>query len=186
MPLLGRPTVKASDLFAVFLLCVTGYLFAQTAGWLYTTALVPRIVTGTAFVAVALSLANAVFRRCAVQMRSAAEEAQLDAGATLHMDIATDDDHLPRRVVAGRALCFGLWLVGFMVSMALIGIIPTIPLFIVGYMRLEARERWSLVLPMAAIMTFFVYFVFDRTLTINWPQTWLGQTFPAMRAIPSV
>ena len=45
------------------------------------------------------------------------------------------------------------------------------PIFIVAYMRLEGRERWSLTLPMAAAMTLFIYALFDRLLAIPWPPT---------------
>jgi hypothetical protein len=41
--------------------------------------------------------------------------------------------------------------------MAAIGLIATMPAFIICYMRLEGRERWSLTLPMAAATTLFIY-----------------------------
>jgi hypothetical protein len=79
------------------------------------------------------------------------------------------------------------WLVAFMGSMACIGLIPTVPIFVVGYMRLEGREPWRLVLPQAVSLTLFIYVVFDQLLAIPWPQTLLGIAFPAIRAfIPSV
>ena len=65
-------------------------------------------------------------------------------------------------------------------------LIATVPIFIVAYMRLEGRERWSLTLPMAAAMTLFIYVLFDRLLAIPWPPTLLGRMLPALRAIPGV
>jgi hypothetical protein len=41
-------------------------------------------------------------------------------------------------------------------------------------MRIEGRERWTLVLGMAGFMTCLVYGVFDQLLTIPWPATVLG------------
>jgi hypothetical protein len=74
-----------------------------------------------------------------------------------------------------------------MASMACIGLIPTVPIFVIGYMRLEGREPWRLVLPQAICLTLFIYVVFDQLLTIPWPQTLLGNVFPALKAvIPSV
>jgi len=54
-------------------------------------------------------------------------------------------------------------------------------------MRLEeTKERWSLVIPQAVILTIFVCVVFDLLLSIPWPQTYLGVWFPCFKFIPSV
>jgi len=53
-------------------------------------------------------------------------------------------------------------------------------------MRLEGRERWTLVLPQAICLTLFIYIVFDQLLSIPWPQTLLGNLLPAAKIIPSV
>lgn len=135
--------------------------------------------TGTAFIAVPPPL-NGVFRR-GVTAPSVAE-----GGAAVHTDIVEDHGDLSNATVMWRAAGFAGWLLGFLGSMAMIGIIPTIPLFVVGFMRGHARERWSLVLPMAIGLTLFVYLVFDRMLTIPWPNTVLGHWLPALQAIPSV
>ena len=39
-----------------------------------------------------------------------------------------------------------------MAVMAVIGLIPTVGAFVVFFMRYEARERWSLVIPYAAVL----------------------------------
>ena len=61
-----------------------------------------------------------------------------------------------------------------------------VPVFVICYMRLEGRERWSLTVPMAAATTLFIYGLFDRILAIPWPQTLLGMALPALKAIPGV
>jgi hypothetical protein len=79
------------------------------------------------------------------------------------------------------------WLAAFMASMACIGLIPTVPIFVIGYMRLEGREPWRLVLPQAIGLAAFIYVVFDQLLAIPWPQTLLGLAVPALKAfVPSV
>jgi hypothetical protein len=70
--------------------------------------------------------------------------------------------------------------------MAMIGLIATVPIFIIAYMRLEGRERWSLTLPMAATMTLFIYGLFDRLLAIPWPPSLLGTALPVLKAIPGM
>ena len=78
------------------------------------------------------------------------------------------------------------YLLGFMTSMSIIGLIPTVGLFVVLFMRIEGKERWSLVIPYAVIMVLFIYFAFDQFMAIPWPQTLIGTTFPALKFIPSV
>ena len=52
----------------------------------------------------------------------------------------SDTGHLPPRVVLQRAAIFFGWLVAFMASMATIGLIPTVPLFVIAFMRLESAR----------------------------------------------
>jgi TctA family transporter len=182
----GSPRFTAPDAFPILLLCVIAMLVFQTAGWPQATYLVPRIVAGVAIAAIGLSLLAGLFRR-GPEAASQAEGAKAKASAALHMDIVETNDDLSDRQVVQRGLTFGAWLLGFLLSMAAIGIMPTIPLFILGYMRLEAREKWSVVLPMAVLMTLFVYVVFDQLLNIPWPQTLLGWLVPGLRGVvPSV
>ena len=54
-------------------------------------------------------------------------------------------------------------------------------------MRLEGRERWSLVLPYAAVLTLLIWAVFDWAIGVPWPRTWLGDWVPLLaRWVPSV
>lgn len=183
--LLGAPSLASTDLFPIVLLCGLAYMFYLTIGWPPTTSLVPRIVTGTAIAAISLSLLNAIFRR-GVPVFSDLDEAKSETASALHMDIVEANDDLSTNQVLQRALRFGGWLLAFLLSMATIGIIPTIPLFVVAFMRFEARERWSLVLGVATGMTLFVYVVFDQLLELAWPQTFLGALVPALKIIPSL
>jgi hypothetical protein len=74
-----------------------------------------------------------------------------------------------------------------MASMAIIGLIPTVPLFVIAFMRIEGNESWKLVLPQAVFLTLFIYVMFDQLLTIPWPPTLLGEFLPQIKGlIPSV
>ncbi len=85
-----------------------------------------------------------------------------------------------------RAGWFFGYLIGFMAVMAVIGLIPTVAVFVVFFMRWEARERWTLVIPYAAALVLFIWFTFDYVMSVPWPPTLLGQWYPAFKAIPSV
>jgi hypothetical protein len=102
------------------------------------------------------------------------------------MDLTSDTGHLPVREIVMRAALFFGYLIGFMAMMAVIGLIPTVGVFVVFFMRYEARERWPLVIPYAAVLIVFIWFAFDYFMAVPWPPTLIGQWFPALKAIPSV
>jgi len=177
----GAPHFSWSLIVPVFIIGTTAAMMIEAYPWKVQASIVPMIVGTVILVSAMASLLFQIFHHPA----PATGEAGLTPGS-LHMDLVSDTDDLPRRVVFGRAAQFFGWLVGFMVSMAAIGIMLTIPLFVIGYMRLENRERWSLVLPQAIAIWLFVYVVFDQLLGIVWPQTLLGTLLPALKFIPSV
>jgi hypothetical protein len=103
------------------------------------------------------------------------------------MDIGSNITHLDSRTVLLRGSIFFGWMIAFLGSMALIGLIPTVPIFVISFMRIEGREPWKIVLPMAAGITFLVYGLFDQLLSIPWPGSVLGDFFPSLKGvIPSV
>ena len=183
----GRPTFRLSDLFPAALIVVLLIALAAGRDWSFNARIAPMIVLGLTLTFVTLSLANRAMLHGGARSAAGVARAKEVIGERIHMDLSSDTGHLERRVVLTRAAIFFAWLVGFMASMAVIGLIPTVPLFVILYMRLEGRERWSLVIPQAAILTLFIYVVFDRLLLIPWPETVLGSVFPALAGvIPSV
>ena len=66
---------------------------------------------------------------------------------------------------------------------AVIGLLPAIFFFMVGYMRFWARESWTLVLGLSISLWIFCYFLFHHILIIPWPQTVVGDIFPVLRTI---
>src|SRR5262249_51642948 len=138
------------------------------------------------------SLANDIFN---MRLRDAKPEVLGPGGLQMptatgsqkiHMDIGASTHHLPGLTVLARGLTFFGWMAAFMFSMWVIGFIPTVPIFVIAYMRLEGPEKWRHALTMAVVMTLLVYGVFDQILTIPWPQTLLGTYFPWFKFIPSV
>jgi TctA family transporter len=191
----GAPTFKLSNLFYVGLLGLMGYMLFQASRWNFDAKIVPMIVGCAGVVFGAVSLANQIFRR-PVATQSLADQAMETAETSetkalvekIHMDLESDTAHVPPKTIALRSLQFFGWLVGFMASMATIGLIPTAPIFVVAFMRVEAKESWKIVIPYAISVTVFVYVVFDKLLSIPWPQTVVGSAFPAIKAlgIPSL
>jgi hypothetical protein len=106
---------------------------------------------------------------------------QYEVEQKIHMDLTSDTGHLPVREIIGRAAWFFGYLIGFMAVMAVIGLIPTVAVFVVFFMRWEARERWTLVIPYATALVVFIWFTFDYVMAVPWPPTLLGQWFPYLK-----
>jgi TctA family transporter len=181
----GRPRLTTDNLFPAALLSLFAVMLYQSIGWSFEARIIPTIVGTGAVLFGGLSLANDMFRRAPGE-GGLADKAKAVISEKIHMDIASKTAHLPGDVILIRGFIFFGWMVAFLGSMALIGLIPTVPVFIIAYMRLEGGEKYRHALMMAAIMMTLIYVVFDQLLAIPWPPTLLGDWFPVLKMIPSV
>jgi TctA family transporter len=78
--------------------------------------------------------------------------------------------------------CF-LWLIGFLVLGAGIGLLPALCLLTLLLMRFEFAERWALSAICAAVATIAIYLVFDRIFALPWPQSLIGDLWPGLRDV---
>ncbi|APX90823.1 hypothetical protein BV394_14795 [Brevirhabdus pacifica] len=178
------PTFHLTDIFTGLLVVAVGWMVFEAAGFSDKARLAPLSVGIATFAVLVLSLLNQVLRRpgraAAVGVAGGAVRKEV------HLDLVEDYQGLSVGTVVLRGSIFFGWMLAFMALMALIGLIPTVFLFIVAYMRLENREPWKLVLPIALGTTTFIYVVFDVFLTIPWPSTVLGTLVPALKSLPSI
>jgi TctA family transporter len=181
----GRPVFTSDNLFNAGLLCLFLVMLYQSLGWSFEARIIPTIVGTGAVLFCSLSLATDIFKR-PLEAGGLADKAKAVVSEKIHMDIASKTAHLPGSVILIRGFLFFGWMAGFLCSMALIGLIPTVPIFIIAYMRLEGREKYRHAIIMAAVMVTLIYIVFDQLLSIPWPPTVLGDWFPALKSIPSV
>ena len=185
----GKAKFKPADAFPIFLLVMLSVMLSQTMGWEYGARLVPLFVGFIIVPALAISLFNQVFRRGPEEealAHDAAEGVKREVEEKLHMDIAADHGDLLQNEILRRALIYVGWVVALMASIGLIGFIPTAPLFVIAYMRLERKEPWWLALPVGLGMGLFLHLIFNELLNVIWPGTYLGAWFPALSFIPSV
>jgi len=181
------PRFHPSQLFTMFMIALIGAAVVASLRWDFSAKIVPLVVGTVGLCAAALSLFNETCRKpVAVASEGMAEHAQHEVEQKIHMDLTSDTAHLPVREIIVRAAWFFGYLVGFMAVMSVIGLIPTVAVFVVFFMRYEARERWSLVIPYTAVLVVFIWFAFDYFMAVPWPPTLIGQWFPALKAIPSV
>ena len=181
------PRFHPSQLFTMFYFAVFAGLVIVALPWHFSAKLVPIVVGTIALIVVGLSLFNEMCRKPeAAAPLGLAEGTQQEVEQKIHMDITSDTEHLPLRTVVTRAARFFAYLLAFMAVMACIGLIPTVAIFVVVFMRLEGPERWPLVLSYAATLVLAIYVLFDFFMAIPWPPTLLGWLVPAAKIIPSV
>jgi TctA family transporter len=179
----GHPQFSTNNLFPAALLCLFVVMLSQSVSWAFAARIIPTIVGTGAIIFCSLSLINDVF---GLHERNGGAATAGGPSQKIHMDIASKTAHLPGNVILTRGFLFFGWMAGFAACMALIGLIPTVPVFIIAFMRLEGREPWKIVIPMAACVVALIYVVFDQLLAIPWPPTLAGMLFPALKIIPSV
>jgi len=181
------PTFRSSQLFTVFVIGLIATSLAAAMPWAFAAKLVPMIVGLIALLAAAISLFNDMCRKPVTNdPGSLAEQAQAEVEQTIHMDLESDTGHLPVRTIVARAARFFGYLLAFMASMSVIGLIPTAAIFVVVFMRLEGSERWKLVIPYMLVLVLGIYVAFDQFMALPWPSSLLGTYFPALKVIPSV
>jgi len=179
----GTRQFSVSNLFPAALLCLFIAMVGTSFQWSFAARIIPTIVGTGAILFCALSLINDVF---GLHERDGGGGAIAAKSQKIHMDIASKTAHLPGKIIVTRGFLFFGWMAGFAACMALIGLIPTVPIFIATFMRVEGREPWRIVVPMAAAVVLLIYVVFDQLLAIPWPPTLAGTFFPVLHAIPSV
>ena len=181
------PAFRYGQLFTIFMICLIGWLLALSFSWNKEARIVPTVVGVIALVMSGLSLLNELCRKPELHdPESLAEEAQHKVGDKMHMDLVSETGHLPVRTIVARGALFFGYLLGFMAVMSVIGVIPTAGLFVVFFMRFEAKERWSLTIPYAVCLVLAIYVGFEMFMSVPWPPTLAGQLFPMLKAIPSV
>jgi TctA family transporter len=189
------PRFDPSQLFTIFMICIIGAMVAMALRWDFSAKIVPLVVGTVALVAAITSLFNDMCRKPEDVIVSIADqtihevEAQLEQGhpeQKIHMDLTSDTAHLPTSLIIKRAARFFGYLLVFMGVMSFIGLIPTVGIFVVFFMRYENRERWTLIITYATILVISITFVFEHIMHIPWPPTYFGQWFPVLKMIPSV
>src|SRR5438874_3590560 len=193
------PRFHPSQLFTVFVITVLGAACVMALSWDFSAKIVPLVIGIVALIASGVSLFNDMCRKPEAAMESLVDqtihevERQISAGGgsgeaaaadqKIHMDLTSETGHLPLNVIITRAARFFGYLLVFMVIMAVIGLIPTVGLFVVFFMRYENSERWPLVITYATVLVIAITFVFEHIMHIPWPPTLLGQWFPELKSI---
>jgi hypothetical protein len=169
-----RPRFSTSALFTLSILAVLVGFILVTSQWNFEARIVPLAVGYTAMVCAILSVINEVFLRPATgaALEPAAKAEVNGKGETLRLD---------RQTVLKRVVEFFAWCGGYLLLARVTGMLPSILVFVVLGVRFWGRESLFRALGLGLGVTVFSWFLFDRVLSIPWPQNLLGGMFPALQ-----
>ncbi len=177
----SKPHFDAQTLMYLFFIGVFGYMMYEASGWNYDARIIPNIVGYFGLTILAISLLNHTFKSVEITAAQRAEQADESAMGRLkrsmHLDISVMGPQMPKRLLALRAIGYLGWLFSFLLSTALIGMIPSLFLLVVAYMKIEGRESWKLTLSCAFGLMLFSIVLFDKLLALPWPQTEFGDLY---------
>jgi TRAP-type C4-dicarboxylate transport system permease small subunit len=155
---------KGRVLFCVFLIALASYAIYAASGWSFKTGFFPLAVSIPLLVIVVIQLFHEI---------SGKKDAA--AGAAIDLEFSSD---VPPEVARRRVLTTFAWIVGFIVSVYLIGFPLTVPLFIFTYLWFQSEVSWARSLALTAITWLFFHGLFERVVHIQFGsgaiQTWLG------------
>jgi TctA family transporter len=89
----------------------------------------------------------------------------------------------PDPAIVRRTVSHGLWFVGLISAVYLIGMLPAIGLFMLAYMILEGRTHPVRALAVTLPFWLGAYLLFHEIMHVPWPRSLLGDAFPAVRVL---
>ncbi len=156
--------------FTLFGMAVATAALITSASWPIEEQIVPRTACWAALIAGAFNLVTEIF--------GADKPAPAPGGHALPMPMGPE---LPVKIMLQRAAEFFLWLGGLVALASLIGFVPAIGVFVFVYMGIGFREPPARAAIFGVAMAIFCYALFDRGLSVPWPQSVLGDILPALR-----
>ena len=193
-----RQSLKPDTYFAFLILAGFVICLYVASGWEFGARLVPQVVGYTGALFAGWHLLTVLFiapppppvvveganeSETSSEVQSVISGDAFKAGQEeVHFDIQADYGDLDVPTIFKRAASYFGWLLFFFGAASVVGLLPAMFLFLVGYMRFEGKESWKVTLGVAIPMWLLSYGLFHKILFVPWPQTLLGDWFPELRS----
>ena len=155
---------------AFFIVCIV-----VAADWELGARLVPVVVGSIGLLFVGLQLARSVLIQ---------RTPQPGLSTTTSMDLQADFSGLSASDVYRRGLRYFGWCLFVVLAATVIGLLPALFLFLLGYTLTEGGERWPTALAVAVLTSAAWYVLFHQVLRVPWPAALLGDLLPVLRSNP--
>jgi len=182
---IGRHRLRLSA-SAAFTLAIILFIFGAiylSLDWPAAAKPVPLTACYMALTAATLNLVNEVFGMEKVIAGSVDGGVALAPGAGGRSRPGPDKDYgMTGGAIRLGATIYFAWLAGLLVLVALVGFIPAIAVFIFVYMHFGFKQPALHAAVYAAATTLLCWGLFHQLLAVAWPQSYLGDFFPALRS----
>jgi Tripartite tricarboxylate transporter TctB family len=155
---------KGRIFFCVFLLAVAASAIYMALDWPFKAALFPLSVSIPLLILASIQLLQLIFGK-----------AETNDSAALDLEFSSD---VPPEIERRRVITAFAWIVGFILTVYLIGFPLTVPLFIFFYLRFESGIGWLRTIAATAISWAMFYALFQKLVHLQFEegaiQAWLG------------
>ncbi|NKB22653.1 MAG: hypothetical protein GKS01_19365 [Alphaproteobacteria bacterium] len=156
--------------------------------WEFGARLVPQVVGYLAVIILAFFLFAKLFYQAGAKMVTTKDPQGNDivkeeAESDVHFDIVVDFGDLDKKTITNRAFAYFGWCGFFFLMAAIVGLMVSMFLFLVGYMRFWGKASWAVTLGISCSLWAFCYGLFHHILIIPWPQSVVGDIWPVLRTI---
>jgi len=145
--------------------------FWGAAGWRLSARLMPQTAAATGLIVVACA---------AITVLAAKRQHQPRADRTFMESVGLGAG-LSAKTVYGRFVIELSWLLGFLAAVWLIGLMPTMGLYMFAYMSTAGKTRWPTALIITVSLWVGFYILFVKLLHVPWPPSLLGDALPDLR-----
>jgi TctA family transporter len=160
-----------------FVICL-----AVSARWELGARLVPQVVGWAGLLLSGWQLAIRLFVIPGQLPAGARPPEDVPASVGSTFDVEADFSGLSASELWTRTARYSAWCAFLLFAAMVIGILPAILLFLIGYMRFEGREAWTVSVAIAVVTWIAWYVLFHQFLRIPWPAAMLGNLLPALRS----
>ncbi|MDX1485590.1 MAG: tripartite tricarboxylate transporter permease [Alphaproteobacteria bacterium] len=185
-PQFGLQKPTPDTIFTLALMVAFAFSLYLSWGWDFGARLVPQVIGWSAVAMTAYLLLTGLFFSeeplKAAPGIAGIPHTQSNPSEDVHFDITADYGDLTRRAVLVRAMTYFAWCLFFLGAASVVGLLPAMALFLIGYIRFEGRERWRTTLAVVVPVWAIAYVLFHKILIIPWPQALLGEWLPFLRS----
>ncbi|MFL2554667.1 MAG: tripartite tricarboxylate transporter permease [Candidatus Rariloculaceae bacterium] len=181
--LIFRFKPQSADSALWFNVAVIAFFLTAIAGswqWDFGARLVPQIVGWLGLLLASWQLLVTLF----ISTKSTpVTNASDGSGSSMHnTDMPSKLDGFNDIESSQSTVRYFAWCFFTLGAALLIGLLPAILIFLLGYLRIEAKEGWKTTLAVSLGVWSASYFLFHQLLRVPWPASYIGDFLPALRA----
>ncbi len=173
----GPDTIFSGIVLLFFAACLIG-----SWNWELGARLVPQAVSWAGVLFCGGHLLATFFVNTVGPLPEDSTSSVADSVSSARFDLTDEFAHLSAREVSMRSARYFGWCIGLLGAALLIGLLPAMLIFLIGYIRVEGREQWPMATAVAVATWTAWYILFHQVLRVPWPTTLLGDLLPVLRS----